>query len=165
MLSMIAAVANGNVIGKNNGLIWRLPEDLKRFRTLTLRKTIIMGRKTFESLGKVLPNRDHVVLTQSQNYKIDDERVKVIHDIKQLENYIQSEEECFVIGGQAIYTMLLNKSNRLYITRIYEDFEGDTYFPSIDENKWAIEKKEKGLRNKDNPYDYEYINYTRKVEE
>lgn len=162
MLSMIVAVANNNVIGKDNKLIWRLPEDLKRFKAITSGKTIIMGRKTFESLGRVLPNRFHIVLTKNKEYKFEHEQVKVMYDSNELKEYIDSEEECFVIGGEAIYKMLMPLCTKLYITKLYEDFEGDTYFPEIDENVWKIEKREKGIKNEENPYDYEYIDYIRK---
>lgn len=162
MLSMIVAVANNNVIGKDNKLIWRLPEDLKRFKSITSGKTIIMGRKTFESLGRVLPNRFHIVLTKNKEYKFEHEQVKVMYDSNELKEYIDSEEECFVIGGEAIYKMLMPLCTKLYITKLYEDFEGDTYFPEIDENVWKIEKREKGIKNEENPYDYEYIDYIRK---
>ena len=162
MLSVIVAIANNNVIGKDNKLIWKLPEDLRRFQTITSRKTIIMGRKTFESLGRVLPNRFHVVLTQNKDYRIENEQVQVIHKITELEQYINSKEECFVIGGEVIYKMLMPLSNKLYVTRLYEDFEGDTFFPEIDETIWKIEEIEKGIRDENNPYNYEYINYIKK---
>lgn len=162
MLNIIVAVANHNVIGKDNKLIWHLPEDLKRFKSLTTGKTIIMGRKTFESLGRVLPNRKHVILTKSKDFTVEHEQVEIIHDIKELDPYIQSEEECFVIGGGVIYELLLPFCHKLYITKIKEEFEGDTYFPEIDETKWQIEKREIGLKNEENPYDYEYIDYISK---
>ena len=162
MLSIIVAIANNNVIGKDNKLIWKLPEDLKRFKAITSGKTIIMGRKTFESLGRVLPNRFHIVLTKNENYKFEHEQVKIIYNTDELKPYIDSEEECFVIGGEAIYKMLMPLSKKLYITKLYEDFEGDTFFPEVDENVWQIEKREKGIKNEDNPYDYEYIDYIRK---
>lgn len=164
MLSMIAAVANNNVIGKDNKLIWKLPADLKRFKDITSGKTIIMGRKTFESLGRVLPNRKHIVLTRNKEYKIDNEQVEVVYNINDLKPYIESKEECFVLGGEAIYSMLINKSNKMYITKINEEFDGDTYFPDIDEGIWKIVKIEKGIKNEENPYEYEYINYERKTE-
>lgn len=162
MLSMIVAFANNNVIGKDNKLIWKLPEDLKRFKAITSGKTIIMGRKTFESLGRVLPNRIHIVLTKNKDYEYEHEQVKIINDIEELQPYIESEEENFVIGGEAIYKMLMPLSRKLYITRLYEDFGGDTFFPEIDEKIWKAVKREKGLRNEDNPYDYEYIDYIKK---
>lgn len=163
MLSIIVAIANNNVIGKDNKLIWHLPEDLKRFKTLTTGHTIIMGRKTFESLGRVLPNRKHVVLCKSGNLKTDNENVKVISDISALEPYIQSEEENFVIGGGQIYNMLMPYATKLYITKIYQDFQGDTFFPEIDLQEWKIVSIQKGTKNEDNPYEYEYINYEKLV--
>ena len=162
MLSIIVAFANNNVIGKDNKLIWKLPDDLKRFKSITSGKTIIMGRKTFESLGRVLPNRFHIVLTNNRNYTCNNEQVKVIYDVSELTNYINSSEENFVIGGAAIYKLLMPYTKKMYVTRIYEDFEGDTFFPEIDENEWRIEKIDKGIKDNENPYNYEYIEYIRK---
>lgn len=162
MLSIIVAKANNNVIGKDNTLIWHLPEDLKRFKALTTGKTIIMGRKTFDSLGRILPNRKHVVITRNLDFKVDSDMVKVIHEIKELKEYINSKEECFVIGGGVIYNMLMPYVDKIYVTQLNEDFEGDTYFPIIDENIWKIEKREEGIKNQENPYNYEYIDYIRK---
>ena len=162
MLSIIAAVAQQNVIGKDNQLIWHLPEDLKRFKALTTGKTIIMGRKTFESLGRVLPNRKHVILTHNRNYQIEDEQVQVVYQKEDLQPYIVSGEECFVIGGESIYRLLMPEAQKLYITQIHAHFEGDTFFPEIDETVWKIVKKEKGLQDEKNPYDYEYVDYIRK---
>ena len=162
MLSIIVAIANNNVIGKDNKLIWHLPEDLKRFKEITSGKTIIMGRKTFESLGRVLPNRFHVVLTKNKDYQFQGEQVKIVYDVDEIKPYLTLEEEYFVIGGEAIYKMLMPLAQKLYITKIYEDFEGDTFFPEIDEREWKVIKKEKGIKNKKNPYEYEYIDYVRK---
>lgn len=161
MLSIIVAVAENNVIGKDNGLIWHLPEDLKRFKQLTTGHTIIMGRKTFESLGRVLPNRKHIVLCKSNILEIQDENVEVISDIKLLDKYIQSEEESFVIGGASIYRLLMPYVNKMYITKIHQDFEGDVYFPEVNEVEWKITLRENGVKDEKNPYDYEYINYER----
>lgn len=162
MLSIIVAKCKNNVIGRNNKLIWHLPEDLKRFKALTTGKTIIMGRKTFESLGRVLPNRKHIVLTRNSDFQIDSDMVEVVHEIDDLKKYIDSEEECFVIGGGLIYNMLMPYTSKIYATVINENFEGDTYFPVIDETIWKIEKIEHGLKNEDNPYDYEYIDYVKR---
>ena len=162
MLSLIVAVAKNNVIGKDNALIWHLPEDLKRFKEITSGKTIIMGRKTFESLGRILPKRKHVVLCRSGCLDISDERVEIVKDVSELDKYITDSDEHFVIGGATIYKLLLDKVNKMYITRINEEFEGDTFFPEFDESKWEIIEKEKGIRDEKNPYDYEYITYVRK---
>lgn len=162
MLSIIVAIGNSNVIGKDNKLIWHLPNDLKRFKELTTGKTIIMGRKTFESLGRVLPKRKHIVLCRSGKLNIDDERVEIVKDVADLENYINDSEEHFVIGGASIYKLLLDKTNKMYITKINEDFDGDTFFPQFDEKEWKIVEREKGIKDEQNPYDYEFITYVRK---
>ncbi len=162
MLSTIVAIANGNVIGKDNKLIWHLPEDLKRFKQITTGKNIIMGRKTFESLGRVLPNRKHIILCNDMEMNIDNENVEILDDISKLDKYINSDEENFVIGGATIYKLLMPYVTKLYITKINQDFEGDVYFPEIKETEWKEISKEKGLRNNENPYDYEYITYIRK---
>ena len=162
MLSIIVAKASNNVIGKDNALIWHLPEDLKRFKALTTGHTIIMGRRTFESLGRVLPNRKHIILCNDAEMNIDDENVEILDDLKLLNQYIESDEECFVIGGATIYKLLMPYSNKLYITHINQEFEGDVYFPEIDENEWEAVEREKGLTNEENPYDYEYVTYVRK---
>lgn len=162
MLSIIVAIANNNVIGKDNKLIWHLPEDLKRFKKLTTGHTIIMGRKTFESLGRILPNRKHVILCNDANLNIENENVEVLSDISMLDKYIESEEENFVIGGATIYKLLLPKAQKLYITKLNENFEGDAFFPEIKEEEWKVVSKEQGIQNESNPYDYEYINYVRR---
>jgi dihydrofolate reductase len=162
MLSIIVAIAKNNVIGKDNKLIWHLPEDLKRFKKLTTNHTIIMGRKTFESLGRVLPNRKHVVLSHNENYIVDNKNVEVINCIDDIRKYIDSEEENFVIGGAGIYNLLLPFSKKLYITKINEEFDGDAYFPKINENEFEIVSIENGKRDEKNDYDYQYIDYIRK---
>lgn len=159
MLSIIVAIANKNVIGKDNKLIWHLPEDLKRFKEITSGHKIIMGRKTFESLGRVLPNRKHIILCNDMEMDIENENVEVLDNISGLDKYINSEEECFVIGGATIYKLLMPYSNKMYITKINQDFEGDVWFPEIKEDIWQEIAKEKGLKNEENPYDYEYITY------
>lgn len=159
MLSIIVAVAKNNVIGKNNQLIWHLPEDLKRFKEITSGHTIIMGRKTFESLGRVLPNRKHIVLCNDADLKICDENVTIVDDINKLEKYINEEEENFIIGGATIYKLLLPKADKLYITKINQEFDGDVYFPEISEENWKITQRVKGKKDEKNPYDYEYITY------
>ena len=122
MLSIIVAIANENVIGKDNQLIWHLPEDLKRFKEITTGHKIIMGRKTFESLGRVLPNRKHIILCNDMEMDIDNENVEVLDDISKLDKYIKSDEECFVIGGATIYKLLMPYANKMYITKINQSF-------------------------------------------
>ncbi len=162
MLSIIVAIAKNNVIGKDNKLIWHLPEDLKRFKRLTTNHNIIMGRKTFESLGRVLPNRKHIVLCNDMKLDINDENVEIMDNIDKLKEYEEAEEENFVIGGATIYKLLLPKANKLYITKINQEFEGDVYFPEIDEGIWKVVETKKGIKDEKNPYDYEYVTYVRK---
>ena len=162
MLSIIVAIANENVIGKDNQLIWHLPEDLKRFKEITTGHKIIMGRKTFESLGRVLPNRKHIILCNDMEMDIENENVEILDDIAKLDKYINSDEECFVIGGATIYKLLMPYANKMYITKINQSFEGDVWFPEIKEDIWKEISKEKGIKNEENPYDYEYITYVKK---
>lgn len=162
MLSIIVAKASNNVIGKNNTLIWHLPEDLKRFKELTTGHTIIMGRRTFESLGRILPNRKHVILCNDMKMDVEDERIEILDDISKLDKYINSDEENFVIGGATIYRLLMPYANKMYITEIDEEFEGDVSFPEINKEEWNIVEVKKGLKDEKNPYDYNYVTYVRK---
>ena len=159
MLSIIVAKAKNNIIGKDNSLIWHLPEDLKRFKELTTGHTIIMGRKTFESLGRVLPNRKHLVFSQNPDFKVNNENVEVVHSMLQIQEYIENEEETFVIGGAMIYNLLMPHVTKMYVTQINQDFEGDAFFPRIDAEKWEIIDKQKGIQDDNNKLDYEYITY------
>jgi len=162
MLSIIVAKASNNIIGKNNALIWHLPEDLKRFKELTTGHTIIMGRRTFESLGRVLPNRKHVILCNDMQMEIEDERIEILDDISKLDKYINSDEENFIIGGATIYRLLMPYANKMYITEIDQEFEGDVSFPEINKEEWDVVEVEKGLKDEKNPYDYNYVTYVRK---
>ena len=163
MLSIIVAKAKNNIIGKENKLIWHLPEDLKHFKQVTTGHTIIMGRKTFESLGRVLPNRKHIVFSQNPDFKVSDENVEVVHSMLQIQEYIESKEENFVIGGAMIYNLLMPYVTKLYVTEIHKDFEGDAFFPRIDLNVWQEVSREKGLENEENNLDYDFVVYERKT--
>ncbi len=162
MLSIIVAKASNNVIGKNNALIWHLPEDLKRFKQLTTGHTIIMGRKTFESLGRILPNRKHVILCNDAEMNIEDERVEILEDISMLDKYINSDEENFIIGGATIYKLLMPYANKMYITEIHQEFEGDVSFPEINMEEWKVEQIEEGPEDGENNFSYQYVTYVRK---
>jgi dihydrofolate reductase len=152
MLNIIVALNDNYVIGKDNKLIWHISNDLKRFKSITTGKTIVMGRKTFESLPGILPNRKHIVITQNKEYSISDERVKIVHDIKEILKYENSPEEVFVIGGGEIYKQLLPYCKRMYLTKVETATEGDTYFPKFDENKYRVIEEEKNIENN--------VNYT-----
>ena len=143
MLSIIVAKAKNNAIGKNNQLLWHLSDDLKRFKKFTTGHTIIMGRKTFESLGRVLPNRKHIVFTQNPDFKVDDENVEVVHSMLQIQEYIENDEEAFVIGGAVIYNLLMPYVKKMYVTEIDKEFDGDVFFPRIDEEEKKDQKMKK----------------------
>lgn len=159
MLSIIVAKAKNNIIGKENKLIWHLPDDLRRFKELTTGHNIIMGRKTFESLGKVLPNRKHIVFTQNPDFKIDNSNVQIVHSMFEIQEYIESKKENFVIGGAMIYNLLMPYVTKMYITEINKDFDGDTFFPKINTEVWKEVSREKGPKDEKNNLDYDYVIY------
>ena len=162
MLSIIVAKAKNNVIGKNNELLWELPEDLKRFKELTTGHTMIMGRKTFEALGRVLPNRKHIIFSQNPDFKVNDGNVEIVHSMLQIQEYIEDEEEHFVIGGAMIYNLLMPYVTKMYVTQIEKEFEGDAFFPRIDENIWEVIEKSEVMEDVNSHLKYEYITYKRK---
>ncbi|MCI8411658.1 MAG: dihydrofolate reductase [Clostridia bacterium] len=162
MLSLIVAKAKNNIIGKDNKLIWHLPEDLKHFKEITTGHTIIMGRKTFESLGRVLPNRKHIIFSQNPDFKVNDENVEVVHSLLQIQDLIEGEEEAFVIGGAMIYNFLMPYVKKMYVTQIDKEFEGDAFFPKINEEEWQVIDTQKGIQDENNNLDYQFITYKRK---
>ena len=163
MLSIIVAKASNNIIGGDNKLLWHISQDLKRFKEITSGHTIIMGRKTFESLPKILPNRHHIILTRDKNFKVDSPSVEVVNDINTIINkYENSSEEVFIIGGGEIYKFLLPNIKKLYLTRVYKDFNGDTKFPEINLNDWTIDNQSEILTNEADNLKFDFINLIRK---
>lgn len=162
MISFIFAMDRNRLIGKDNDLPWHIPNDFKFFKDMTWGKTIIMGRKTFESFGKPLPERKHIVITSNKEY--DREGCAVIHSINEV---IQMEKddpnkEWFVIGGSVLFEEMLPYADRMYLTYIDASFEGDTYFPQYDESDWTLVSEKKGKKDDKNPYDYYFRTYDRK---
>ena len=163
MLSIIVAKASNDVIGGDNKLLWHIPQDLKRFKEITSGHTIIMGRKTFESLPKVLPNRHHIIITRDKNFKVNSQQVEVINDINYIiDRFENSDEEFFIIGGGEIYKALLPKCKKLYLTRVYKDFTGDTKFPKVNLDEWSIEYQSDILINESNNIKFDFINLIKK---
>ncbi len=158
-LSLIVAVANSNVIGINNTLPWHLPEDLKRFRALTTGHHIIMGRKTYESLGRLLPGRTTVIVTRNNDYKL--EGALVAHSLQAALDLCLNDIEVFVIGGAELYLDGLKLANKLYITNVDLDVVGDAFFPAIDEQLWQVTSREAHTSAQGLPFTY--VTYTRKV--
>ena len=162
MLSIIVAKAKNNTIGKDNKLLWNIPDDLKRFKELTINHNIIMGRKTFESIGRILPNRKHIVFSQNPDFKVNNENVEIVHSMLQIQQYIEDENENFVIGGAMIYNLLMPYVTKMYVTEIDKDFEGDTFFPRINSDIWEEISREEGPEDSKNNFKYEYVTYKRK---
>lgn len=162
MLSIIVAKAKNNTIGKDNKLLWNIPDDLKRFKELTINHNIIMGRKTFESIGKILPNRKHIIFSQNPDFKIDNENIEIVHSMLQIQQYIEDENENFVIGGAMIYNLLMPYVTKMYVTEIDKDFEGDTVFPRINTEVWQEVSREDGPKDEENDFKYQYVVYKRK---
>ena len=163
MLSIIVAKASNNIIGGDNKLLWHISQDLKRFKEITSGHTIIMGRKTFESLPKVLPNRHHIVITRDKNFKVDSPSVEIVNDINTVINkYENSSEEVFIIGGGEIYKFLLPNTKKLYLTRVYKYFDGDTKFPEINLDDWTIDNQSEILTNEADNLKFDFINLIRK---
>jgi dihydrofolate reductase len=163
MLSIIVAKAENNIIGGDNKLLWHISEDLKRFKEITTNHTIIMGRKTFESLPKILPNRHHVIITRDTNYTVDSDQVTILHDLSEvLKRYESSEEEAFIIGGGEIYNLLFPHCKKLYLTKVNKNFEGDTYFPNIDFNEWDVIESSDEKINAEYGLKYKFINLIKK---
>lgn len=159
MLSIIVAKASNDVIGGDNKLLWHISEDLKRFKEITSGHTIIMGRKTFESLPKILPNRHHIVITRDENFKVDSESVTIINNISDvISKFKDTNEEVFIIGGGEIYKSLIPYTKKLYLTRVYKDFEGDTSFPFINYDEWKIVNKSEIKVNEKDNLNYDFIN-------
>ena len=160
-ITLVAAIASNNVIGKENSLPWNIPEDLKRFKQMTSGHTILMGRKTFDSIGRPLPNRQNLVMTKDENFER--EGIKVINDFDEaLELIKKLNEDVFVIGGSKIYELFEPVANSLAITRILKDFDGDAFFPDINWDLWQIEKEENFFDEKSN-IECKLIEYSKKA--
>jgi dihydrofolate reductase len=156
-LSIIVAVATNNVIGLNNTLPWHLPEDLKRFKALTMGHHIIMGRKTYESLGRLLPGRTTVIVTRNPHYAV--EGAIVVNSLEAALEVSKRDDEVFLIGGAELYTLGLSYAHRLYITEVKAEFAGDAYFPTIDYSNWQESSREPYVSI--NNLQYSYVVYER----
>lgn len=159
MLSLIVAASENNVIGKDNGLIWHLSADLKRFKALTTGHSIIMGRKTFESIGKPLPNRRNIIISASLSIPV--AGCEIAPSIDAALELVEREEEAFVIGGGSIYRALWEKADRLYLTRIQTNVEGDTFIPEIQPSDWKETLRQEFPADEKNEFNYSFINYAR----
>jgi len=162
MISLLVAMGRNQVIGLKNDMPWHLPKDLKFFKEKTVNHTIIMGRKTFNSIGRILPQRKHIILTKNKHITFPKE-VEVMHDISQIQELAENNpnDELFVIGGGNIFEQILPIADRMYITLIDEIFEGDVFFPEFSDNEWTLTSKRQGVKDQENPYNYYFLQYDR----
>jgi len=159
MITVIAAIATNNALGKDNDLIWHLPADLKRFKKVTTGHYIIMGRNTYESIGKPLPNRTTIIITRNKNYF--KEGCLIANSLEQAIEMSKEEAQVFIIGGAQIYkeTIAKNLAQQLDITLVHKDFEADVYFPEIDFKIWKEVVRENFKADEKNKLDYSFISY------
>lgn len=162
ILSMIVAHAGNRIIGKDNDMPWHLPADLAYFKKTTLGKPIIMGRKTYESIGRPLPGRKNIVISRDKNYQA--QGIETVTSVEDALALVQDVEEIMVIGGGAIYQHCMPAATRLYITHIEADVDGDTHFPSYDTtNEWQLVSSDKREKDDKNAYDLNFCVYERKA--
>jgi dihydrofolate reductase len=157
-VTIVSAMSKNKVIGRDNTLPWHLPQDLKRFKSLTLNQVVVMGRKTYESLGKSLPNRLNIILTKDTKWKdIKGDNTYVYYSVEEVLERFKTRD-LFIIGGSEIYKAFMDYADKMEITLIEKDIEGDTFFPEITE-EWEIENKE---THENEDFTYHFITYTRK---
>ena len=163
ILSLLVATDENNVIGKDNKLPWHLPNDLKYFKNQTWAMPILMGRKTFESIGKPLPGRKSIVITRSKDWE--QEGVEVVHSVEQAIDKAKDlgVKEIFVIGGAEIFKTSFNQAHRIYLTRIHHRFDGDVYFPKISEAEWTLVQSRNCKADDKNLYDHTFQVWEKKM--
>jgi dihydrofolate reductase len=154
-LALIVAMAENRVIGRNNQLPWRIPADLRHFKALTLGKPVIMGRKTYESIGRPLPGRDNIVISADSGYQA--EGCQVVHSVEQALEAAGSCEEAMIIGGANLYRQTLENADRLYLTLVKAEPEGDTWFPEIELQQWREIERQAHTADENNEYDYDFV--------
>ncbi len=157
--SIIVAVSENGVIGKDNKLIWHLPVDLKFFKEKTTGHHIIMGRKTYESVGRPLPNRVNIVISRSVNYSADG--CIVVNSLQEALGVVVDDSEAFICGGAEIYKQALDVADRMYFTQVHSEFEGDTFFPEFDSNIWVEAERKRLEPDEKNEYACSFIIYER----
>ena len=160
MITIIAAVAENNALGKDNLLVWHLPDDFKRFKELTSNHYIVMGRKTFESFPKPLPNRTHIIVSRQKNYS--HEGCIIVNSIEEALSKCPKNEEVFIIGGGEIYKQALPFTNKLELTHVHGTVEADTFFPEINYEDWELVFEEFHNKDEKHNFDFTFHTYLRK---
>lgn len=161
IISIIVAHGKNNVIGKDNQLLWRLSADLKRFKSITMGHTMIMGRKTFESIGKPLPGRKTIIISRNESYHV--EGCVTCTSLESAFSMCKNEKEVFVVGGAEIYKQSIDKADKLYLTLVDTKIEGDAYFPKINASDWKLTSEESFKSDEKNEHNYQFINYEKLV--
>lgn len=159
-ISIVVAISENNAIGKDNQLLWHLPADLKHFKNITTGHTIIMGRKTYDSIGKPLPNRRNIIITRQNGLNI--EGVEVVNSLDEALALCKTETEVFVIGGAEIYKQAIAVSHRIYLTRVHQEFEADAFFPELDNETWKEIEKVDHLPDEKNKFAYTFSTLERR---
>lgn len=160
-LIIIAAASENNALGINNDLPWHLPDDFKRFKSLTSEHTIIMGRKTLESFPKALPNRKHIAITRDENYT-PKFPCRIVHSLQSAIDFLKKDETAFIIGGGEIYRQAMEFATDIELTRIHANFEADTFFPEIDDTEWKLTKEIYHPKDDRHQFDFTYLTYQRR---
>lgn len=160
MISLIFAIDKNNALGYKNKMPWYLPADLAYFKKVTMGKPVIMGRKTFESLSRPLPGRTNIVITRNKDFTHDD---CIIVDSVEKAQELVKDKDSFIIGGAEIYAAFLPIADKMYITKIDNEFEADTFFPKIDYSKWKLVSSELGVKDEKNPYDFKHLIYEKNI--
>lgn len=160
MIILIAAAAQNNALGKNNDLLWHLPDDFKRFKALTTGHHIIMGRKTFESFPKPLPNRTHIIITRQKNYH--PEGCLIADNLEKALDMVPKNQDVFIIGGGEIYKQSIDLADKIELTRVHENFDADTFFPEIDATKWQLQTEEFHPKDDRHAYDFTFQTFIKK---
>ncbi len=159
IVSIVVAIAQNNAIGKDNQLLWHLPKDLKHFKDITSGHTVIMGRKTYESVGKPLPNRRNIIITR-QNIVING--CEVVNSIEEALKLCTGEAEVFIVGGAEIYKQAMTLTDRIYLTIVHQEFDADTYFPEIKENIWKETERQDHESDEKHLFPYSFITLERR---
>jgi dihydrofolate reductase len=154
MTILIAAAAENNALGKDNQLVWHLPDDFKRFKQLTTGHYIVLGRKTFESFPKPLPNRTHVIITRQKNYKA--EGCIIVYSVEEAMKVVPKNETIFIIGGAEIYKQTIDFADKIELTRVHTSVDADAFFPEIDSDKWILKEEEFHPKDEKHTYDFTF---------
>jgi dihydrofolate reductase len=159
-ISIIVATSKENCIGKDNKLLWNISEDLKHFKSITMNHHIIMGRRTFESIGKPLPGRTSIIISRQEDYLV--EKCIIVNSLEKAIEKAKNDTEIFIIGGGQIYKDAIKYANKIYLTKINHSFEGDTFFPIINPEDWELKEQQSFEPNEKNPYCYSFITLYRR---